>query len=66
VGVSIVEGGIGEAVTEGERHREVSCVIPPVADEHTFAVPDDVSIAREVEVRGRVLEPHRERLRETA
>ena len=43
-------------MSERELHRHVAGVIPAVADEDAFAVTDVTGLAREVQVRGCVLQ----------
>ena len=65
-GTVIPEGRIRQAVPEREGHRQIPRLVPAIADVQPLAIPDRVAVAREVEVRGGVLEPERERLGEAA
>ncbi len=60
------EGRVREAVPEGERHVERPGVVPAVADQDAFAVPDVPELAGEAPERRGVLQTQRDGLGELA
>ncbi len=66
LGVAVGEGGVAQAMTKGEEHRQLLSIIVTVADEQPFAVPHLARAARPVEMRRGVGELEREGLGQLA